>query len=60
MAGELWFPPVEFWPNSFAQFRSLYDDKEFKLKQMNYRNYNGYFLSSIQLIYDTGFVSGEL
>ena len=28
---EIWFPRLDRWPSSFAEFRTLYDQKDFYL-----------------------------
>ena len=46
---ELRFPPLEVWPSTLGQLKSLYDIDDFQLRAISYTSGLDYFMSSIQL-----------
>ena len=36
IVGEIYFPAVEIWPSTFAEFRSLYNGDKFQINEIKY------------------------
>ena len=50
---EIRFPPLETWPSTLMQLKSIYDMDNFWLSNISYASGLDYFMSSIRLEFET-------